>query len=112
MSKDKPEVPYGTLDLLILRTLETMGRMHGYALARRIEQVSGESLQLSQGSVYPALIRLQQEGWIATTWGISETNRKVKFYSLTKSGLKQVAVEIANWEKATALVARFLGAAS
>ena len=112
MSKDKPEVPYGTLDLLILRTLETMGRMHGYPLARRIEQMSGESLQLSQGSIYPALIRLQQEGWIDTTWGVSETNRKVKFYSLTEPGRKQVAVEIANWEKATALVARFLGAAT
>jgi transcriptional regulator len=112
MSKDKPEVPYGTLDLLILRTLETMGRMHGYALARRIEQVSGEALQLSQGSIYPALIRLQQEGWIDTAWGVSETNRKVKFYSLTESGRKQVAVEIATWEKATALVARFLGAAT
>ena len=112
MSKDKPEVPYGTLDLLILRTLETMGRMHGYALARRIEQVSGEALQLSQGSIYPALIRLQQEGWIDTTWGVSETNRKVKFYSLTEPGRRQVAVEIANWEKATALVARFLGAES
>src|SRR5687768_7468664 len=112
MSKDKPEVPYGTLDLLILRTLETIGRMHGYALARRIEQVSGESLQLSQGSIYPALIRLQQEGWIATNWGVSETNRKVKFYSLTESGRKQIAVEIAKWQTATALVARFLGAAS
>lgn len=112
MSKDKHEVPYGTLDLLILRTLETMGNMHGYALARRIEQVSGEALQLSQGSIYPALIRLQQEGWIDCTWGVSETNRKVKFYSLTESGRKQVLVEIANWEKATALVARFLGATS
>lgn len=112
MSTNKIEVPHGTLDLLILRTLETMGSMHGYALARRIEQVSGEALQLSQGSIYPALIRLQQEGWIDTNWGISETNRKVKFYSLTEAGRKQVAVEIANWEKAAALVARFLGAAS
>ena len=85
-----------------------MGALHGYAIARRIEQVSGRSLQLSQGSVYPALIRLEQEGWIATEWGISETNRKVKFYSLTKAGKKQVRVEIENWEKATALVARFL----
>lgn len=108
MSKEQTEVPYGTLDLLILRTLETMGALHGYAIARRIEQVSGRSLQLSQGSVYPALIRLEQEGWIATEWGISETNRKVKFYSLTKAGKKQVRVEIENWEKATALVARFL----
>jgi transcriptional regulator len=108
MSKEQTEIPYGTLDLLILRTLETMGPLHGYAIARRIEQVSGESLQLSQGSVYPALIRLEQEGWISTEWGISETNRKVKFYSLTKAGRKQLRVEIEKWEKATALVARFL----
>ena len=112
MSKEKSEIPYGTLDLLILRSLETIGRMHGYALARRIEQVCGDSLQLSQGSIYPALIRLEQEGWIDTTWGVSETNRKVKFYSLTASGRQQVAVAIANWEKATAMVARFLGATS
>jgi transcriptional regulator len=108
MSKQQTEVPYGTLDLLILKTLETMGRLHGYAISRRIEQVSGDSLQLSQGSVYPALIRLQQEGWIQAEWGISETNRKVRFYSLTKTGRKQVLVEVANWEKATSLVGRFL----
>ena len=108
MSKEQAEVPYGTLDLLILRTLETMGSLHGYAIARRIEQVSGQSLQLSQGSVYPALIRLEQEGWISTKWGVSETNRKVKFYALTKTGTRQVRIEIENWEKATALVARFL----
>lgn len=95
MSKQQTEVPYGTLDLLILKTLETLGTMHGYAIARRIEQVAGEAMQLSQGSVYPALIRLQQEGWIATAWGISETNRKVKFYSLTRSGRKQLLVEVA-----------------
>jgi len=108
MSKGQVELPHGTLDLLVLKTLETMGRMHGYAIARRIEQVSGKSLQLSQGSIYPALIRLQQEGWITTDWGISETNRKVKFYSLTKAGRKQIVIEVANWEKATAFVARFL----
>jgi transcriptional regulator len=110
MSKHQADLPYGTLDLLILRTLETLGTLHGYALARRIEQVSGDALQLSQGSVYPALVRLEQEGWISTEWGISETNRKVKLYSLTKSGRKQVQVEVANWERATALVARFLEA--
>src|ERR1051325_11917560 len=112
MSKQQTEVPYGTLDLLILKTLETMGPLNGYAIARRIEQVSGQSLQLSQGSVYPALIGLEQEGWINTEWGISETNRKVKFYSLTRTGRKQLLVEVANWEKATALVARFLEASS
>jgi transcriptional regulator len=108
MSKQQTEIPYGTLDLLILKTLETMGRLHGYAIARRIEQVAGESLQLSQGSVYPALIRLEQEGWIGTEWGISETNRKVKFYSLTRAGRKQVRIEVEKWENATAMVARFL----
>jgi transcriptional regulator len=108
MSKQKTDIPYGTLDLLILKTLETMGAMHGYALARRIEQMAGRILQLSQGSLYPALIRLQQEGWIRTEWGVSDTNRKVKFFSLTKAGQKQLRVEIQNWEKATALVARFL----
>jgi PadR family transcriptional regulator PadR len=112
MSKAQAEVPYGTLDLLILKTLETPGTMHGYAIARRIEQVSGESLQLSQGSIYPALIRLEQEGWVSTNWGISETNRKVKFYSLTRAGRKQLRVAVANWEKATALVARFLEASA
>ena len=111
MSKSKTEVPYGTLDLLILQTLETMGALHGYAIARRIEQVSEDALQLSQGSVYPALIRLEQEGWIRTKWGVSETNRKVKFYSLTATGKKQLLVEIKKWEKATAFVARFLEAA-
>ena len=112
MSKHKAEVPYGTLALLILKTLDSMGAMHGYSLARRIEQVSERLVRLSQGSVYPALIRLQQEGWIATEWGISETNRKVKSYSLTRTGRKQLLVEVANWEKATALVARFLEASS
>ncbi len=112
MSKQQTEIPYGTLDLLILKTLDAMGTLHGYAIARRIEQVCGESLRLSQGSVHPALIRLEQEGWIRTDWGISETNRRVKLYSLTKAGKKQLAVEVANWEKATAMVARYLEAGS
>ena len=106
----RAELPHGTLDLLVLKTLESMGSLHGYAIARRIEQVAGESMQLSQGSIYPALIRLQQEGWITADWGVSETNRKVKFYALTKEGRKQVAIEVANWQKATAFVARFLTA--
>ncbi len=108
MSKQQSEIPYGTLDLLILRTLATLGPLHGYGIARRIEQVSGDAVQLSQGSVHPALIRLEQEGWIATEWGVSETNRKVKFYSLTEAGRQQLQVEVANWERAAALVARFL----
>ena len=108
MSPLKTDLPYGTLDLLILKTLDTMGAMHGYSLARRIEQVADSALRLSQGSVYPALIRLEQAGWIGTEWGVSETNRKVKFYALTRAGAKQLKVEVDNWEKAAALVARFL----
>jgi len=110
MSNHKNEIPYGTLDLLILKSLDSLGPVHGYRIARRIEQVSEESLQLSQGSVYPALIRLEQEGWIRAKWGLSETNRRVKFYSLTASGKKQLAVEIKRWERAAAFVARFLEA--
>jgi PadR family transcriptional regulator PadR len=110
MSKPKTEqLPYGTLDLLILKTLDTMGALHGYSIARRIEQMSG-NLRLSQGSIYPALMRLEQQGWIATRWGVSETNRKVKFYSLTRAGTRQLHLEVANWEHAAALVARILGA--
>ena len=105
-----PEVPYGTLDLLVLKTLDTMGPMHGYGIARRIEQVSERSMRLSQGSLYPALIRLEQQGWIRARWGISETNRQVKFYELTRAGSKQLRDAVAQWEKATALVARFLEA--
>ena len=109
MSKSKTELPYGTLDLLILKTLDTLGALHGYSIARRIEQMAG-TLRLSQGSIYPALIRLEQQGWISTKWGISETNRKVKFYALTKAGAKQLHVEVTNWEQAAALVARILDA--
>ncbi len=112
MSESKTDVPYGTLDLLILKTLDTMGPLHGYRIARRIEQVAENLLRLNQGSIYPALIRLEEQGWIRTEWGISETKRKVKFYSLTNAGVKQLGVEVANWERATALVARFLEAQS
>ena len=108
MQDNKTEIPYGTLDLLILKTLETMGPMHGYRIARRIEQVSENLLTLNQGSIYPALIRLEQKGWIHTKWGVSETKRKVKFYSLTKAGTKQLDIEVAKWRTATAVVARFL----
>ncbi len=107
---DRKELLNGTLDLLILKTLHTMGALHGYGVARRIEQMSASVMRLSQGSIYPALMRLEQQGWIATKWGVSETNRKVKFYSLTRAGAKQLRVEVANWEQATALVSRILGA--
>ena len=106
----KSELLAGTLDLLVLKTLDTLGPLHGYAIARRIEQMSAHVMRLSQGSIYPALIRLEQQGWIRTKWGLSETNRRVKFYSLTKAGGAQLQVEVANWEQALALVSRVLGA--
>jgi transcriptional regulator len=111
MSKTKGEVPRGTLDLLILQTLHTLGPMHGYGIARRIEQVAGK-IRLSQGAIYPALIRLEQQGWIRTEWGTSETNRRVKVYSLTRPGASQLQVEVRRWREAMALVARFLEAES
>jgi PadR family transcriptional regulator len=110
MSKRKSDVPHGTLDLFVLRTLDTMGALHGYSIARRIEQVAGGSLRLSQGAIYPALIRLEQRGWIRASWGVSETSRRVKIYELTRAGAKQLRTEVANWEQSTALLARFLGA--
>jgi PadR family transcriptional regulator, regulatory protein PadR len=110
MSKQKTEIPYGTLELFILRTLDTMGPLHGYNIARRIEQAAGGSMRLSQGAIYPALIRLEQQGWIRAAWGVSETNRKVKIYELTKTGVRQLRLEIAHWEQSMALMARFLGA--
>lgn len=110
MSKARHAIPRGMLDLLVLRTLETMGALHGYGIARRIEQVAGGNRRLSQGSIYPALVRLQQQGWIRTKWGTSETNRQVKFYELTRAGTRQLHVEIAGWQKSTALMARFLEA--
>src|ERR1700740_993319 len=99
MSEHKTDVPYGPLDLLILKTLETMGPMHGYRIARRIEQVAENLVRLTQGSMYPALIRPEQQGCIRTQLGVSETKRKVKFYSLTRAGSKQLGVELANWER-------------
>jgi transcriptional regulator len=108
MSETRTEIPYGTLDLLILQTFSSMGPMHGYRLARRIEQVSGNLLRLNQGSIYPALIRLEQASLIRTDWGVSETNRKVKFYSLTQAGKKRLKAEVKKWHQTTTLVARFL----
>jgi transcriptional regulator len=112
MDKSKAEVPYGTLELLVLRTLETLGPMHGFGLARRIEQISESLVHLNQGSIYPALLRLQQKGWITTKQGTSENGRRAKFYSLTTKGRRQLQVEVENWERATALVAKFLQAQS
>jgi transcriptional regulator len=111
MSEGKAELPHGTLDLLILQTLHTLGPRHGYGIARRIEQLAGTE-RLSQGAIYPALIRLEQQGWIRTQWGTSETNRRVKIYSLTRPGANQLQAELRRWRKTTAMMARFFEARS
>jgi transcriptional regulator len=105
---DKPEVWQGTLALMVLRTLETMGPQHGYGIARRIEQTSGDHLSLNYGTLYPALLKLEQDGAIESEWGLSENNRKAKFYRLTKAGRRQLQREARHWEQATAILARFL----
>lgn len=108
---DKTDVWLGTLSLMILKTLETMGPLHGYGVARRIEQTSGDALSLNYGTVYPALLKLEQEGYIASEWGLSENNRKARFYKLTRAGRKQLERETRDWEQATAILARFLSPA-
>jgi PadR family transcriptional regulator, regulatory protein PadR len=104
----KADVWQGTLALMVLRTLETMGPQHGYGLARRIEQTSGDRLQLNYGTLYPALLKLEQEGYVRSKWGSSENNRKAKFYELTKAGLKRVRKAAAEWEQTTEILAKFL----
>jgi len=108
---EKTEVWQGTLALMVLRTLETMGPQHGYGLARRIEQTSGDRLQLNYGTIYPALLKLEQEGFVRAHWGTSENNRKAKFYQLTKAGLRQVRKATAEWEEATEILAKFFSTA-
>ena len=105
---DKTDVWQGTLSLMVLRTLETIGPQHGYGLARRIEQTSGDLLQLNYGTLYPALLKLEQEGFIRSRWGTSENNRKAKFYELTKAGQRRLKKASAEWNQTTAILARFL----
>jgi PadR family transcriptional regulator, regulatory protein PadR len=105
---EKTDVWQGTLALMVLRTLETLGPLHGYGLARRIEQTSGDLLQLNYGTLYPALLKLEQEGFIRSRWGVSENNRKAKYYELTKAGHRQLKKTAADWEQTTAILARFL----
>lgn len=109
MGDQKTDVLQGTLDLMVLKTLEAMGPMHGYGIARRLEQVSEDLLQLNQGTLYPALLRLQQKGWISSSWGVSENNRKARYYSITRAGRRQLAVEARNWERISAMMNRLLG---
>jgi PadR family transcriptional regulator, regulatory protein PadR len=108
MGKQQAEVPYGTLDLMILRTLDSMGAQHGYGIARRIEQVAHGALALNQGTIYPALLRPEQKGWITSEWGTSENNRRARFYSLTRAGRKQLAAETELWERTVSIVNRLL----
>ena len=106
---DKADVLQGTLILLVLRTLDALGPLHGYGIARRIEQISKEVLQLNQGTLYPALLRMEQEGWIASKWGASEKNRKARFYSITAAGRKRLATETEDWRRMSSTIERFLG---
>ena len=108
MPADKSEILQGTLDLMVLKTLAAMGSLHGYGIARRIEQISEEALQINQGTIYASLVRLLQKGWITAAWGTSDNNRKAKFYSITKAGRKQLHTEARNWERISGVIGRVL----
>jgi transcriptional regulator len=107
----KADVLQGTLDLMVLKTLDTLGTQHGYGIAQRVQQVSNDLLQLNQGTLYPALLRLEQRGWISSTWGTSDNNRRARFYALTRAGRKQLEREEADWRRMAEIMARLLGAA-
>jgi transcriptional regulator len=108
MTENKSEILQGTLDLMVLKTLAAMGPLHGYGIARRIEQISEEALQINQGTIYASLVRLLQRRWISAVWGSSENNRRAKFYSITKTGRKKLSAEAANWERISGVIARVL----
>src|SRR5215468_594285 len=108
MSETKSDILQGTLDLMVLQTLDAMGPQHGYGIARRIEQISDDVLQLNQGTIYASLLRLQQRRWISAAWGTSDNNRRAKFYEITKTGRRQLAAETANWERVAGVIGRLL----
>lgn len=108
--KEKPDVLQGTLALMVLRTLDVLGPLHGYGIARRIEQISGDLLNVNQGTLYPVLLKLEQEGSIASEWGVSDNNRRARFYRLTRAGRKQLQAETRSWEQTAAIIARFFAA--
>jgi transcriptional regulator len=110
MADTKLDLLQGTLDLLVLQTLDSMGSLHGYGIARRIEQVSGNEVLLNQGTIYASLVRLQQRGWISSKWGTSDNNRRARYYTITRAGRKQLAEETANWERLAAVITRVLTA--
>ena len=109
---DKSDILQGTLDLMVLKTLDAMGPLHGYGIARRIEQISEDALQINQGTIYASLVRLLQRGWISSEWGASENNRKAKFYSLTKAGKHQLSAETENWERISSIIGRVMALAA
>jgi transcriptional regulator len=108
MAEGRSEILQGTLDLMVLKTLAAMGPLHGYGIARRIEQISQEALQINQGTIYASLVRLLERGWISGAWGASENKRKAKFYSITRSGRKRLAAEAENWERISGVIGRVL----
>lgn len=108
MPESRTEVLQGTLDLMVLKTLDSAGPLHGFGLARRLEQISGDLLHLNQGTIYPALLRLEQRGWISSKWGVSDNNRRAKYYSITRGGQRQLGKETANWERVAGIIARLL----
>ena len=110
MTEPKSDVLQGTLDLMVLKTLDTLGSVHGYGIAQRLQQVSNDVLQLNQGTLYPALLRLEQRGWISSKWGTSENNRRARFYSLTRAGRKQLVREAEGWHRIVEVMGRVLGA--
>ena len=110
MADNRSEIMQGTLDLMVLKTLESMGPLHGFGIARRIEQIGEESLKVNQGTIYLCLVRLMQKKWITAEWGTSENNRKAKFYSITKAGRKQLQAETENWERISSVIEKLLGA--
>jgi len=108
MANEKSDVLHGSLILMVLRTLDTLGPQHGWGIARRIEQISGDALELNQGTLYPTLLRLQQMGWITSKWGVSDHNRRARFYAITRAGRKQLAAEAENWERISDILTRFV----
>lgn len=109
MADTRRDILQGTLDLMVLKTLDTMGSLHGYGIAQRLQQIADDTLYVNQGTLYPALLRLEQRGWIASKWGVSDNNRRARYYSLTRTGRKQLAIEEADWDRTASIMERLLG---
>ena len=109
MADARRDILQGTLDLMVLKTLDTMGSLHGYGIAQRLQQIADDALYVNQGTLYPALLRLEQRGWITSKWGVSDNNRRARYYSLTRTGRKQLAIEEADWDRTASIMERLLG---